>query len=177
MTEVVEASALVQARRRDVEQRRQRVRQALAAMHADGSEVTISAVAARARVHRSFIHRHPDLREAVLRAAAAAVTTASPASTALSHRSALAANANLAQHNRRLSEHVKDLEDRLSEILGQQVFARSGLGAPIGTAALQAELEEQSQVALDLKRALEEREEELAAARETNRRLRKQLNP
>ena len=33
-------------------------------MTSDGSEITISSVAARARVHRSFIHRHPDLHAA-----------------------------------------------------------------------------------------------------------------
>ncbi|MEU7895559.1 hypothetical protein AB0B45_22225 [Nonomuraea sp. NPDC049152] len=60
--------------------------------------------------------------------------------------------------------------------MGQQVFDRSGLGAPTSTAALQDELEAQKQTVLDLRRLLEEREEELAAARETNRRLMNQLN-
>jgi hypothetical protein len=59
---------------------------------------------------------------------------------------------------------------------GHDPFERSGLGAPTGTAALQAELEQQRQANLDLKRVLEERDEELAAARETNRRLMNQLN-
>jgi hypothetical protein len=54
--------------------------------------------------------------------------------------------------------------------------ARSGLGAPTGTAALQAELEQHRQANLDLKRVLEERDEELAAAPETNRRLMNHLN-
>jgi hypothetical protein len=76
----------------------------------------------------------------------------------------------------KLSQHIRDLEDRLSELLGQQAFERSGLGAPTGTAALQAELEQHRQANLDLKRVLEERDEELAAARETNRRLMNQLN-
>ena len=169
-------TALTRARHRDVDRRRQRVGQALADMHADGSEITVSAVAARAQVHRSFIHRHPDLHQAVLEAAAATVASPSPASTTLSHRSVLAANANLHEHNRRLAQHVKDLEDRLSELLGQQAFHRSGLGAPAGTAALHADLAEQQQTVLDLKRRLEERDEELAAAREANRRLINQLN-
>jgi hypothetical protein len=59
---------------------------------------------------------------------------------------------------------------------GHDPFERSGLGAPTGTAALQAELEQHRQANLDLKRVLEERDEELAAARETNRRLLNQLN-
>lgn len=87
-----------------------------------------------------------------------------------------AENANLHEQNRRLAQQVTDLEDRLSELLGQQAFDRSGLGAPAGTAAVYAELEAQRQTVLDLRRMLEERDEELAAGRETNRRLMNQLN-
>jgi hypothetical protein len=171
-----EETALARARRRDVGRRRQRVHQALAEMHADGSEITISAVADRAKVHRSFVHRHADLHAAVLKAAAGAATEPSPAAAAISHRSVLAENANLHEQNRRLAQQVSDLEDRLSELLGQQAFERSGLGSPASTAAVQAELEAQRQTILDLKRALEERDEELAAVRETNHRLMNQLN-
>ncbi|MFD0204252.1 MULTISPECIES: DUF6262 family protein [Saccharothrix] len=169
-------TALAKARRRDVDHRQQRVRQALADMTGDGSEITISSVAARARVHRSFIHRHPDLHAAVLAAASQALTTPSPASTVISHRSVLAENANLHAQNHRQARHIRDLEDRLSELLGQQAFERSGLGAATSTAALQAEIDQQRQIVLDLTRALEERDEELAAARETNRRLMTELN-
>ncbi len=171
-----EETALARARRRDVDRRRQRVHQALAEMHVDGSEITISAVAGRAKVHRSFVHRHADLHAAVLKAAADAATEPSPAATAISHRSVLAENANLHEQNRRLAQQISDLEDRLSELLGQQAFDRSGLGAPASTAAVHAELETQRQTVLDLRRALEERDEELAAARETSRRLMNQLN-
>jgi Family of unknown function (DUF6262) len=167
---------LARARRRDADRRRQRVHQALADMHADGSDVTVSAVADRAKVHRSFIHRHADLHAAVLKAAAETITGPSPAATAISHKSALAENANLHEQNLRLARQVADLEARLSELLGQQAFDRSGLGAPAGTASLQAELEAERQAALDLRRVLEERDDELAAAREANRRLMNQLN-
>lgn len=167
---------LATARRRDADRRRQRVHQAIASMHADGSEISISAVAARAAVHRSFIHRHRDLHAAVLKASAHAISEPSPAATAISHRSLLAENASLHEQNRRLARHISDLEDRLSELLGQQAFDRSGLGAPASTAAVQAELDTQRQTVLDLKAALEERDEELAAAREANRRLMNQVN-
>ncbi len=168
--------ALTQARRRDVERRRQRVHQALAETHTDGGEVSISAVAARAKVHRSFIHRHPDLHATVLAAAAETVLTPSPASTVISHRSVLAENANLHEQNRRLARHVRELEDRLSELLGNHAFERSGLGATTDTAALRDDNENLQQANLELKRLLEERDEDLAAARETNRRLMNQLN-
>jgi Family of unknown function (DUF6262) len=166
---------LTRARRRDVDRRQQRVHQALAEMHADGSEITISSVASRAKVHRSFIHRHADLHATVLTAADTTIAP-SPASNAISHLSVLAENVNLHEQNRRLAQQVTDLEDRLSELLGQQAFDRSGLGAPASTVAVHAELEAQRQAVLDLRRVLEERDEELAAARETNRQLMNQLN-
>jgi hypothetical protein len=52
----------------------------------------------------------------------------------------------------------------------------SGLGAATNTAALQADLEHAAQANLELKRLLDERDEDLAATRETNRRLMNQLN-
>ena len=176
MTTTTNETPLAKTRRRDTDRRRQRVHQALADMHTDGSEISVSAVAGRAKVHRSFIHRHPDLHAAVLKAAADATTDPSPASTAISHRSVLADNANLHEQNRRLAQQISDLEDRLSELLGQHAFDRSGLGAPASTAALHAELEAERQTVLDLRRVLEERDEELGAARETSRQLMNQLN-
>jgi hypothetical protein len=168
--------ALTQARRRDVERRRQRVHQALASIRTDGGEISISAVAARANVHRSFIHRHPDLHATVLAATAETVLAPSPASTVISHRSALAENANLHEQTRRLTRHVRELENRLSELLGEHAFHHSGLGATTDTAALHADVEHLQQTNLELKRLLEERDEDLAAARETNRRLMNQIN-
>ena len=144
------STALAEARQRDVARRRQRVHQALAEIRAQAAEITISSVAARARVHRSFIHRHPDLRAAVI-AAAENPGTSGPAGTGtISRRSLLADNANLRERNRRLEHHARSLEERLSELLGTQI--------------------------LDLRHTLEERDEELAAAREANRRMMAELN-
>jgi chromosome segregation ATPase len=86
----------------------------------------------------------------------------------------LTENANLHALNRRLALRIRDLEDRLSEMLGQQAFERSGLGAP--TAALQDELEHNKQSVLDLTSRIEELDEELAAAREANCGLMAELN-
>ena len=167
---------LTAARRRDVDRRRARVNKAIVDMHSDGSEITIASTAARAGVHRSFIHRHTDLHAAVCAAAVEAIENPSPASTTISHRSVLTENANLHALNRRLSQRIRDLEERLSEMLGQQAFERSGLGAPTATAALQDELEHHKQLVLDLTGGIEELEEELAAAREANRGLMAELN-
>jgi hypothetical protein len=167
---------LTAARRRDVDRRRARVNKAIVDMHGDGSEITIASTAARAGMHRSFIHRHADLHAAVLAAAAEAIESPSPASTTISHRSVLAENADLHALNHRLSQRIRDLEDRLSEMLCQQAFERSGLGAPTATAALQDDLERHKQLMLDLTARIEELDEELAAAREANRGLMAVLN-
>jgi chromosome segregation ATPase len=170
------SAALAEARRRDVVRRRQRVRQALAEMSAQAAEITISAVAARARVHRSFIHRHPDLRAAVVAAAEDPATSSLSGAGTVSRRSLLADNANLRERSRRLERHARGLEQRLSELLGTQISQRTGLGAPPDTAALSEELDKLGQQILDLRRTLEERDEELAAAREANRRMMAELN-
>lgn len=171
-----ENTALAQARRRDVDQRRRRVSEAIAEMRARAAEISISSVAARARVHRSFIHRHPDLRAAVIAAAEDPATTGPAGAGAVSRRSLLADNANLRERNRRLEDHARGLEQRLSELLGTQISQRTGLGPPADIAALREQADHLSQQILDLRRALEEREEELAAARDANRKLMAQLN-
>ena len=170
------SSALAEARRRDVDRRRQRVHQALADMRGQTAEITISSVAAPARVHRSFIHRHPDLRAAVIAAAENPATAGPAGAGAVSRQSLQADNANLRERNRRLEHHARSLEERLSGLLGTQVAARTGFGAPPDTAALQQEVQKLGQQILDLRRALEERDEELAAAREANRRMMAELN-
>jgi hypothetical protein len=173
---VTASQALAEARRRDVDHRRQQVRQALAEMRAQADQITISSVAARAGVHRSFIHRHPDLRAAVIAAAEdPAASSPSGAGTA-SRRSLLADNANLRERNHRLEHHARGLEQRLSELLGTQISQRTGLGAPDDAAALREQADSLRQQILDLRKTLGERDDELAAAREASRRLMAELN-
>lgn len=169
-------NGLVRSRRRDTERRIQRVADELEKMKADGSEISVSAVAKRAGVHRSFIHRHSDLHAAVLAAAAEVVTQTPAASTVMSHRSLQAENANLRGQARRYAQRIKELEDRLSEHLGGLAFERSGLGAPSGLEELRVELNVREQENLELRHQAEERAEELAGARETIRQLMNELN-
>ena len=170
------STALAQARRRDTDRRRQRVRQAIAEMSAQAAEITISSVATRARVHRSFIHRHPDLRAAVIAAAEDPAATSPSARGTVSRRSLLADTANLRERNRRLEHHAHGLEQRLSELLGTQISQRTGLGVPDTEAALREQAENLRQQILDLRKTVEERDEELAAAREANRQMMAELN-
>jgi hypothetical protein len=168
-------TALADSRRRDVDQRRQRVVQALEALVHDSSEITISSVARAARVHRSFIHRHPDLRAEVFKAA-----DAPPLSTersgVVSRRSLEADNLNLRETNRRLANDIADLERHLSEYLGEQAFHRTGLGAGQDHAGLETKIVQLEQQVLDMKHLLEERDEELAAAREAHRQFMADIN-
>jgi hypothetical protein len=173
---VTASTALAEARRRDVARRRQQVRQALAEMSAQAGQITISSVAVRARVHRSFIHRHPDLRAAVIAAADDPAASGPAGAGAVSRRSLLADNANLRERNRRLEHHARGLEQRLSELLGTQISRRTGLGAPDDAAALREQAGSLRQQILDLRKTLDERDEELAAAREASRRLMAELN-
>ncbi|MGC4855357.1 DUF6262 family protein [Micromonospora sp. DT4] len=168
---------LTQARHRDAARRRERVHQAIAAMTAEAAEISISAVAARARVHRSFIHRHPDLHAAVVTAAdpPGAGTEPGQATTTVSRRSLLADNANLHEHARRLQRRINDLEARLSELLGAHAAECSGFSL-LDTADTQDEIDDLRQRVLDLQRIIEERDEELGAAREAHRRLMVETN-
>ena len=168
-------TALADSRRRDVDQRRQRVVHALEALVHDSSEITISSVARAARVHRFFIHRHPDLRAEVFKAADQPHALSTERSGVVSRRSLEADNLNLRETNRRLANDIADLERHLSEYLGEQALHRTGLGgqdhAGLGTKIVQLE-----QQVLDMKHLLEERDDELAAARETHRQFMADIN-
>lgn len=174
MTTEAEVSPLTAARRRDVQNRSGRVQQALQDMQRDGSEITLSAVAARARVHRSFLHRHTDLHAQIL--AAAERPTPLSFVGAVTRRTLDADNLNLRETIRRQAQHIADLESRLSELLGDQAYARSGLGAPRDHAALQEQIVTLRAEVHELQGALTERGEELDAARQAHRQLMSQLN-
>lgn len=167
---------LVHARQKDTISRLTRVKDAIEAMLKEGEEISVSAVAVRARVHRSFIYRHLDLRSQVSAAAETPPLGTLQLSGQVSKRSLEAENANLRHTIRRLTQRVSDLEDRLSEVLGEQAYSRTGLGAPASHAQLEAEVAALSQTAADLERSLEDCREELAASRETTRRLMAELN-
>jgi cell division protein FtsB len=119
---------------------------------------------------------HHDRGLAVIAAAEDPATSGPAGAGAVSRRSLLADNANLRDRNRRLEQHARSLEDRLSELLGTQISQRTGLGPPPDVAALKDQIQALQQENLDLRRHAEERDEELAAAREANRRLMTELN-
>lgn len=163
------ADTLARARDRDTAARRARVLQALDQMKNSDTHVSISSVARLARVHRSFIHRHPELHTAVTSAASEVGTIQSGAT--VSTASLLADVANLHGQNTRLARHITRLERRLSEAFGLQAYQDSGLGAPDNTADLHQQVATLTERVLELTAQLTDRDDDLVAVRAANREL------
>jgi hypothetical protein len=163
-------------RQADSARRRQRVLAALDRAAASGTEISVSGIARAAGVDRTFLYRHRDLLEKIHAAEAAPPPTGETAGPAVT-RASLQADL-LAAHERaiRLSARVRQLEQRLSDALGEQAWRESGLGAPADIDALHQKITHLEQQAADLRLQLEERGDELAAARAANRELMTQLN-
>jgi hypothetical protein len=168
--------AMTKGRQADSARRRQRVIAVINKAAADGTEISVSAIARAAAVDRTFLYRHRDLLgmiHALEAAPPASGESAAPAVTRASLQADL-----LAAHERaiRLSARIQQLEKRLSERLGEQAWRESGLGAPADIDALAQNITRLEQQAADLRIQLEERGEELTAARAANRELMAQLN-
>ena len=99
-----------------------------------------------------------------------------PPGTRTSHRSLLADLANLRAHNERLRHHNTKLSERLSEVLGEQVFHEAGLTRTDEIGTLRGRVAELEQQLLDRRQDLQDRDDELAAARAANRDLMTRLN-
>ncbi|MEV7440537.1 hypothetical protein AB0O22_05175 [Streptomyces sp. NPDC091204] len=110
-------------------------------------------------------------RERVLKAIAAAV-----GAEAVTQASLQADLANALERNSRLTLRVRQLERRLSESLGEQVWRDSGLGASVDIDQLQRQITTLLQQVVDLQGQLDERTEDLQAARAANRELTRALN-
>lgn len=84
--------------------------------------------------------------------------------------------ANAHARNTRLTAQTRRLERRLSELMGEQAWWESGLGAPADQEELQRQVSRLEQVNTALSARLEERGAELDAARAANRELTRTLN-
>ena len=168
--------AMRKGRQADSARRRQRVIAAINRAATDGTEISVSGIARAAAVDRAFLYRHRDLLEKIhaLEAAQPAVGDgAGPAVTRASLQADLLA---AHEHASRLTARIRQLEKRLSEALGEQAWRESGLGAPADIDALGQKITHLEQQAIDLRLQLEERDQDLAAARNANRELIAQLN-
>ncbi|WP_405712485.1 DUF6262 family protein [Streptomyces xanthophaeus] len=167
-------TSLSEGRSEETARRRERVLKAVAAAVGASEEVSVSAIARAARVDRSFFYRHRDLLERIHAAAA----SPSPASEAVAvTRASLQADlANALERNSRLTLRVRQLERRLSESLGEQVWRDSGLSASVDIDQLQRQITALHQQVVDLQGQLDERTDDLQAARAANRELTRALN-
>lgn len=129
---------------------------------------------AAARVDRTYLYRHRDLLERVHAAAAAPPEEGRIA--AVSRASLRADLTNTLERNRRLTVRVRQLEKRLSESLGETAWQESGLGASADIDQLQRRTTLLEQELADIRGQLDERTEELDAARAANRELTRALN-
>jgi hypothetical protein len=167
--------AVAQGRRADSARRRQRVLKALNDAGNDGDEISVTAIARRAGVDRSFLYRHSDLLEQI-HALQTQPPDAPGVGPAVSRASLQADLLNAHQRAARLAARVHQLERRLSQALGEQAWHESGLGAPDDIDRLKHQVVTLEQHAIDLRLQLEERDQDLDAARAANRELMTRLN-
>jgi hypothetical protein len=170
------AEVMTKGRQADSARRRQRVIAVLDRAAAEGTEISVSAIARAAAVDRTFLYRHRDLLGKIHALEAAPPPAGEGAGPAVT-RASLQADL-LAAHERaiRLNARVQQLEKRLSGALGEQAWRESGLGAPADIDALGQQITHLEQQVIDLRIQLEERGEELDAARAANRELMARLN-
>ena len=169
------SAAMTQGRRADSARRRQRVLKALNDATNKGDRISVSGIARRAGVDRSFLYRHRDLLEQIHTAETQPPNTPG-GGPAVSRASLQADLTNAHQRSIRLAAHVQQLEQRLSEVLGEQTWHDSGLGVPDDIDRLKQQIGTLEQHTIDLRLQLEERDDDLTAARAANRELMAQIN-
>jgi DNA-binding transcriptional ArsR family regulator len=146
--------AMVKGRQADSDRRRDRVNKALADTVGAGEEISVSGIAARAGVDRTFLYRHRDLLEQVH--AAEARPRGTTATGPVVSRASLQADLLAAQQRYgRVAARTQQLEKRLSELLGEQAWTASGLGATSDVEELQRTIVFLEQQVVDLRLQLE----------------------
>jgi hypothetical protein len=168
-------NTMIEGRRADSARRRQRVIKALNDATTRGGEISVSAIARSASVDRTFLYRHKDLL-AQIHVAQTNPPAAEGGGPVVSRASLQADVANAQGRLVRHTAHIRQLEKKLAELLGDQAWRESGLGAPTDIDQLHHRITTLEQQVVDLTDQLEERADELAAARTANRELIANLN-
>ena len=169
-------TAIRQGRQADSARRRQRVIAVLGRAATDGTEISAAGIARAAGVDRSFLYRHRDLLEKIHALEATpppAGDTPGPTVTRASPQADLLA---AGERSQRLNSRIRQLEKRLAETLGEKAWQESGLGLPADIDNLTQTINYLEQQAIELRLQLDERDQDLAAARAANRELIAQLN-
>ncbi|AGP51775.1 DUF6262 family protein [Streptomyces rapamycinicus] len=164
---------LIEGRKAD-SARRQRVIKAINTARRGGTAISVSGIARQAGVDRAFLYRHKDLLAQVH--AASAEPPHDDTGSAVSRASLQTDLANTLERGNRLATRVRHLETKLSELLGEQAWHESGLGSPDDVEQLKSRITALEQRVVDLTGQLEERDQELQAARAADRQLISRLN-
>lgn len=167
---------MMAGRQADSARRRQRVIATLRHLATEGTEISVSRIARAAGVDRSFLYRHRDLLSQIHALEAAPVVTGYGTGPAVTRTSLQADLLTAGERAMRMNSRVRQLARRLSEVLGEQAWRESGLGAPSDIDALNHKIGYLEQQIVDLRLQLEESDQDLAAARSANRELMAQLN-
>jgi transposase-like protein len=174
-TNIPAVDVMIEGRRADSTRRRQRVLAALDNAIRDGAEFSVADIARRAGVDRTFLYRHRDLLERIH--AAETQPPDKPQIGPSVTRASLQADLLAAQQRCvRMAARTQQLENRLSELLGEQAWRATGLGAPTDIDQLQQRIVSLEQQIVELRLQLEARDQDLAAARAANRELMSRLN-
>jgi len=176
-TPAARTGAMLKGRQADSARRRQRVLDTIGKTAAAGEEISVAGIARAAAVDRTFLYRHRDLLERIHAAEAAPPASGDGSAGPGVTRASLQADL-LAAHERalRLTARIRQLEKRLSEALGEQAWRESGLGAPADIDALNQKITYLEQKAAGLQLQLNERDQDLSAARAASRELMTRLN-
>ncbi|ARF81694.1 DUF6262 family protein [Kitasatospora aureofaciens] len=166
---------MIEGRRTDSARRRERVLKALRHAARNGTAMSVSAIARAAGVDRTFLYRHRDLLTQIH--AASSEPPGTDGTGPLVSRASL--QADLASANDRAGRQaaqIRQLEHKIAELLGEQVWHESGIGAPADIEQLHRRITALEQQLVDLTAQLDERAQELEAARAANRELMTRLN-
>jgi uncharacterized protein DUF6262 len=167
--------AMADGRRADSARRRERVLTALGNAIRDGEQISVSGIARAAGVDRTFLYRHHELLDQVH--AADAQPPGAPGTGPAVSRASLQADLLAAQQRCvRITARAQQLETRLSALLGEQAWRESGLGTPNDIDKLKQQIVALEQHVVDVRLQLEERDQDLAAARAANRELMARIN-
>ena len=169
-------TAIRQGRQADSARRRQRVIAVLGRATTDGTEISASGIARAAGVDRSFLYRHRDLLEKIHALEATPPPTGDTPGPTVTRASLQADLLAAGERTQRLNSRIRQLEKRLSEALGEKTWQESGLGSAPDIDALHQTINHLEQQVIDLRLQLDERDQDLAAARAANRELIAQLN-